>query len=203
MTQKYNNFRSKLWVNSLSEEKELNYLKDLPLKELKLKYVCEFHFEENCFTSTIRNRIGKFAVPTLMGYKDNSKSDSQVENILITDDHLDENTLLIHFKQYDLELGGLKYPTNALITSVNQLAVIFNKYVDTCFNKTGVRRILFEKMSVVNFDWLEHEGLNHSHIHKSVVINSFIKVMILHKIKLVNSNLKREKKKKLQHLVNL
>lgn len=40
-------------------------LSSLSEKTLSRKLVCELHFTEECFTSTLKTRLRKFAVPTL------------------------------------------------------------------------------------------------------------------------------------------
>ncbi|XP_067132782.1 uncharacterized protein [Centruroides vittatus] len=61
-----NENRCNLWIEELIKRNDLQYLNYLSPRELKLKWVCEYHFEDNCFTSTYRNRLTNFAIPTLL-----------------------------------------------------------------------------------------------------------------------------------------
>lgn len=54
--------RSKLWANAI--KKFMPNIKELLSNELNLKLICSEHFDEDCFTSTQKNRIHKYAVPS-------------------------------------------------------------------------------------------------------------------------------------------
>lgn len=108
------------------------------------------------------------------------------KNLLLGQKELDNNKLLLLFKEYNITDYGLNWPTDNLLKTIKDLSNIFFSQIDNIIYKENVSKILYDKMNFIDFDWFE-EHENHKQDIKKMLVFSFIKIMIKHKVKTINS----------------